>query len=229
MLGIINSVCGQKLPAAGIDAFLSSAKMYLDLDGDGEFDEDGIVDKEVTLIGPVLILREDPGDKDNDKKRDIATEILSLELEGRISLPLELPGLDGSIGYLRLVAGSEFGTRLESPGMIEELEPGAAYPAHSFFDVSAEVELAEAPGGPVIAKGVSEEPVRMETVISTIPPFNSNYKKFSQTVFVLEDPAGNVIKLVATKIIHTPKEPAGIGEQDLSKLTTTWGKLKSSY
>lgn len=107
--------------------------------------------QEINLQGPALIRRGDPGDKDDDGRADIETEIVEMELTGTS------PGL----GTVIVRQDPD----RESKGMVEQQEKGVDFPAPSFFEVNVEVELPD-----MDLKAVNETPIRMEATLTALPP-----------------------------------------------------------
>ena len=133
-------------PPAGIDEFDSSAIITIDLTSSGG------PETTVTIVGPTRIDRSDPFNP-GDGRNIIETEILSLELRG-----------NSALGPITL---RESG-RKQSSGIIRQQTAGQDFPAESFFDVFAEVTTD-------VGVFHNEEPIRLQTVIDEIPPFQAMY------------------------------------------------------
>jgi hypothetical protein len=207
-LGVLGSVQAQL--TEGTDAFQSDATVELTTpDGTPET---------LVLSGPTLIKRGKPGDADEDGLADQPTEIIQLELRGT----------SAQLGQITFRAGAQHGLN-PSLGGIEELQKGTTFPADSFFDVFARLDASGGPatdGQPI--KGTNERPAHLAAIINTVPPLGTPYKEFNIIfVFVVRD---QTITITVTKVIHIPREDPPVPQkQGVKKLSTTWGKLKSSY
>ena len=104
----------------------------------------------VVLEGPMLVLRSDPQDADDDGLVDIETEIVELTLTGA-----------SSFGPIEVRQSPE----RRSMGMVEQQQPGQDTPADSFFDIFLEVEILD-----IGLVGFHEEAIRMEAVLVEFPP-----------------------------------------------------------
>jgi len=185
-------------PPAGNDHFCSDAlvDLWVDLNGDGLPDEYA---PDVALSDPVTVSRSDPDDADHDGRTDIQTEIVSMELSGKLwGLPITIR------------AGSDLGLPA-STGAVEEQAPGTNFPADSFFDVF--VELLGTPYGPLTnypPNAPSPQPIHMSATIHGLPPYGDTYASSGPDV-TLYDAGGNMrVILTASTEEHTPKRcPTG--------------------
>ena len=135
-----------EFPPAGIDEFDSSAIITIDLTSSGG------PETTVTLVGPTRIDRSDAFDP-GDGRRIIETDIPSMELRG-----------NSALGPVTLRESS----RRQSSGVIRQQTAGQDFPAESFFDVFAEVTTD-------VGVFHNEDPIRLQTVIDEIPPFQAMY------------------------------------------------------
>jgi hypothetical protein len=102
-------------PPGGSDAFDSTLMVNLDVVGLGQ--------QSITLEGPTVVLRGDPG----GDPCTIVTELAALDVHGNHPTFGEV--------HLRL------NPSVSSVGSIESLGQGCTFPADSFFDVFVEVEV----------------------------------------------------------------------------------------
>lgn len=133
-------------PAAGRDEFDSSAIVTIDLTMSG-----GPM-MPVTLGGPVEIRRGNPSDP-GDGKIEIDTELISMQLVG--------PTMFGRVTVTKSPAPP-------SVGKIKQQAAGVDFPADSYFDVFV---LINTPGGILH----NNAPMRLQTVINSIPPLGESY------------------------------------------------------
>jgi len=132
-----------QFPPAGIDAFDSAAQVTIELDSPR-------VVIEATLVGPTRIRRGSPFDP-GDGLFEIDTEIVALEL--RVAT---------EVGPVTIRSARP------SPGKIKQRQPGAAFPADSFFDVFVEIQTP-------LGRLHNIEPIFLTAVIDEIPPFQARY------------------------------------------------------
>ena len=165
-------------PPGGVDEFPSGALLTLEIPGAGE--------AHVTLNGPTVVRRSDPHDADGDGRREIETELLSMNLTGM-----------APFGPLMVRESPT----LPSLGRIVQQTPGADFAADSFFDVFFDISL---DGGqtwlPV------QEPVRMEAVIEAIPPILAYYRPPQPIALPVIGPNGQVIAVIR-HALHIPLPP----------------------
>jgi hypothetical protein len=185
-------------PAAGSDHFCSDAvvDLWVDLDGDGLPDT---YVPDVPLSDPTTVLRGDPGDADHDGLADIQTEIVSMELKGKLfGLPITIK------------AGSDFALR-PSIGAVEQQAPGVDFPADSFFDVY--IELDGTPYGPLRnypPNAPSLDPIHMSATIHGLPPYGDTYRSSGADVRLWDSSHQVRVILTASTEEHTPR-PCGQG------------------
>jgi cysteine-rich repeat protein len=134
----------------------------------------GLPDESVQFRGPTAIQRGDPVDP-GDGRREIQTEILSMDLSG-----------SSSLGTLRLVQSPT----LPSIGKIKSQGPDADFPADSFFDVFFEVETRLPPPLDLLH---NQDPIQMREVIRCIPPFGRIYVPAFRQQIPLFDVQGNPV------------------------------------
>ena len=145
-VAVLSSLPAVAYPPAGIDAFDSSAIVVFDLRSSGG------PELTVTLVGPTRIERSDPFDP-GDGKLVIEAEMVSMVLRGNTTLgPITI---------------RESPLR-QSPGRITQQTAGTDFPADSFFDIFVE---AETPVGLLR----NDDPIRLQSVINDLPPFQAEY------------------------------------------------------
>jgi hypothetical protein len=132
-------------PPGGSDAFDSTMMVNLDVMGLGQ--------QSLTLEGPTVVLRGDPG----GDPCTIVTELVALDLHGT----------HPTFGQVHL----RLNPTVSSVGSIESLGQGCTFPADSFFDVFVEVEVELLP-----FRLINLQPVRVTNDdLKVIPPFFDDY------------------------------------------------------
>jgi hypothetical protein len=188
------SISVQAQLSPGVDAFQSTMDLEIVLPNETV--------ELVKLIGQTIIRRSPAGDADSDGFADQPTEIVRLEVKGK----------SVGLGEVTILAGAQnkLPDKTSLPasiGQTEELLIGATFPAYNFFDLFA---ILEASGGPVTngipIKAVNEKPANLAAVIDEVPPLRVPHKEKKDVIFVVVDPPGAAIKIIAKKIIHTLQE-----------------------
>jgi hypothetical protein len=156
----------------------------------------------VELEGPMVVLRSDPQDADDDGLVDIETEIVEMTLTGTSSFgPIEV----------------RLNPDQRSMGLVEQQEPGQDTPADSFFDIFLHVEILD-----VGLVGFHEEAIRMEAVLVEFPPgFLDQY----EGALALPTPLLSVDSKEEFALIldalHVPNPPPENGETPTPTATPT--------
>ncbi len=174
VLALLAPVRAGAYPAAGSDEFQTGATVGISAQ------PNCASPTSVIAIGPTKVKRGDPYNP-GDGKITIDTEIVSLQLTGTSGIVIrEAPGGSTTTGAQRIgvemtitapcttPGASGDGGPGCSPGKITQQTAGTDYPADSFFDVFVEIET----GGNTF---FNKTPIRMQTVISSIPPIGGTY------------------------------------------------------
>jgi len=132
----------------------------------------------IYLSGPTEIQRGDPVEDPGTGLTEIATEIVSMELNGK--------------GYFVPFATVVLEPSSPSTGQITQITPGIDFPAESFFDVFVQVTVFVPTFGEMILH--NEDPLHIEAVISCIPPNGTPYQH-TEPVLLLA-PTGEPIALL---------------------------------
>ncbi len=177
-------------PRAGTDEFpVSIAQIGIDLT------LDGIPEGEISAEGPFVVERGEP--RPDGGVNVIDVEIVQMELVG--SSPLGPVVIRES--PLR-----------QSRGQIRALSPESDFPADSFFDVFVEIDLGE-------QTVFNDEPIRLQAVITEIPPRISVYRSFAQppVIPLLARGTGQLVALLL-HVAHAPNPDFEVTPRDLKIL-----------
>lgn len=180
---------GQFPPEPGLDDFpVSLAQIGIDLT------LNGIPDGEISAEGPFVVERGAPV-RGSDGRRSIETEILQMDLSG--SSPL------GPVTIRQH-------PQRPSVGRITARDAEQDFPADSFFDIFVEINI----GGQIF---VNPEPIRMEAVITEIPPKITVYRSFRDPLIPLFN-LQNQLAALLLHVAHAPNPDLPIEPRDLKVL-----------
>ncbi len=176
-------------PRAGEDIFpVSIAQIGIDLT------LDGIVEGDISAEGPFVVVRQDPRPEGGVNVIDV--EIVQMELTG--SSPL---------GPVTI---RESNTR-RSTGQIRARQDFPDFPADSFFDVFVEIELGD-------VRLENRDPIRMEAVITEIPPRISVYRSLQDPIISLYLSGTQQLVALLLHVAHAPNPDFPITLRDLKIL-----------
>lgn len=165
-------------PAAGVDAFPTSAQVFITpLPGCA----DSPLTQRTVLNGPTTVQRSGQ-QRGEDDRGFIETEIVAMDLTG--------------VTPAGPVSVRESPTK-KSQGRVTQQEPGLDFPADSFFDVFIELDYA----GRTFHNPV---PVHMEAVIHSLPPHALSYLPPPGTCVPLAVLGSDVPVLYLIHAEHTP-------------------------
>lgn len=155
-------------PGEGVDAFDSTIK----LEGYELATRAGACPLDFFGRGPVVVLRGEPAYAPGGG-REVATEILSMQLTGNATLPAGTPCNPGTKEQSFSVTMVEDPEQASTGRVIPSGTGGADFPAESFFDVFFLIDtpLGLLPGGP--PGGPAGSSVQVSNVIESIPPYHS--------------------------------------------------------
>ena len=188
-MALMQEFTGQFPPDEGEDEFpVSAAQLGIDLT------LDGIPDTEIAAEGPFLVHRSAP-QPGSDGRRVIQTEIVAMELTG-----------SSALGPVTIRLNPD----RRSTGQIVGKAPEQDFPADSFFDIFVTIEV----GGQNL---VNQTAIRVEAVITEIPPKITIYRSFRDPIIPLFGPAGNLVALLL-HVAHAPNPDTPIRNEDLKIL-----------